>query len=181
MFNIIRNVILYLLTGNLAEVLVVFIGMIFGFEIFLPIQLLYINLITDKLKNINTEKFDFSSVERMLIDNRKKQIAEKCEYYADRVYYKEILGMKAGIVFIAYEYRNELAEYFRENNFDMDFTMMVALDPGVVSYRSVKDGVKVRPVAELFGGKGHEKAATNPITKEHEQEILKVLTKTNKE
>ena len=59
--------------------------------------------------------------------------------------------------------------------------MMVALDPGVVSYRSVKDGVKVRPVAELFGGKGHEKAATNPITKEHEQEILKVLTKTNKE
>ena len=141
----------------------------------------YINLITDKLKNINTEKFDFSSVERMLIDNRKKQIAEKCEYYADRVYYKEILGMKAGIVFIAYEYRNELAEYFRENNFDMDFTMMVALDPGVVSYRSVKDGIKVRPVAELFGGKGHEKAATNPITKEHEQEILKVLTKTNKE
>ena len=139
----------------------------------------YISIMTEKLKDSNKKEFEFSSVERMLIDNRKKQTLEKCEYYADRVYYKEILDMKAGIVFITYEYRNELAEYFRENNFDMDFVMMIALDPGVVSYRSVKDGIKVRPVAELFGGKGHEIAATNPITKEHEKEILKVLTKTS--
>ena len=85
--------------------------------------------------------------------------------------------MKAGIVFITYEYRNELAEYFRENKFDMDFTMMIALDPGVVAYRSVKEGKAVRPVAELFGGKGHDKAATNPITDEMFSKILEVLTK----
>ena len=42
----------YLITGNIAEVLVVFIGMIFGIEIFLPIQLLYINLITDSIPAI---------------------------------------------------------------------------------------------------------------------------------
>ena len=88
--------------------------------------------------------------------------------------------MKAGIVFITYEYRNELAEYFRENKFDMDFTMMIAFDPGVVAYRSVKEGVHVRPVAELFGGKGHEKAATNPITDEMLTEILKILTEEKK-
>ena len=70
----------------------------------------------------------------------------------------------------------ELAEYFRQNKFDMDFTMMIALDPGVVAYRSVKDGVAVRPVAELFGGKGHDKAATNPITEEMQQKLLKILT-----
>lgn len=137
----------------------------------------YIALMTEKLKNPETKEFEYSPMERTLIDNRKQQIKEKCEYYKDKIHYREILGMKAGIVFITYEYRNELAEYFRENNFDMDFTMMIAFDPGVVAYRSVKEGVHVRPVAELFGGKGHEKAATNPITEEMQTEILKILTK----
>lgn len=51
-FDNIRKVLLYLLTGNIAEVLVVFIGMLFGKEIFLPIQILYINLITDSIPAI---------------------------------------------------------------------------------------------------------------------------------
>lgn len=51
-FDNIRNVLVYLLTANIAEVLVVFIGMICGIEIFLPIQLLYINLITDSIPAI---------------------------------------------------------------------------------------------------------------------------------
>lgn len=140
----------------------------------------YISLMTEKLRNKETKVFDYDSMERTLIDNRKQQIAEKCKFYADRIHYREILGMKAGIVFITYEYRNELAEYFRENNFDMDFTMMIAFDPGVVAYRSVKEGVHVRPVAELFGGKGHEKAATNPITDVMLTEILKILTEEKK-
>lgn len=140
----------------------------------------YITLITEKLKNPDTKEFDFNSMEKTLIENRKQQITEMCEFYANRIFYKEILGMKAGIVFITYEYRNELAEYFRENNFDMDFTMMIALDPGVVCYRSVKDDIKVRPVAEYFGGKGHDKAGSNPITEEMQTEILKLLTKKEK-
>ena len=135
----------------------------------------YISLMTEKLRK--EDIFEFNSMERILIDNRKKQIALKCEYYKDKIIYREILGMKAGIVFITYEYRNELAEYFRENKFDMDFTMMIALDPGVVAYRSVREGKAVRPVAELFGGKGHDKAATNPITDEMFSKILDVLIK----
>ena len=51
-FDNIRNVLVYLLTGNIAEVFVVFIGMLFGIEIFLPIQLLYINMITDSIPAI---------------------------------------------------------------------------------------------------------------------------------
>ena len=51
-FDNIRNVLIYLLTGNIAEVFIVFIGMVFGIEIFLPIQLLYINLITDSIPAI---------------------------------------------------------------------------------------------------------------------------------
>ena len=51
-FDNIRNVLVYLLTGNIAEILVVFIGTLCGMEIFLPIQLLYINLITDSIPAI---------------------------------------------------------------------------------------------------------------------------------
>ncbi|MBE6154895.1 MAG: cation-translocating P-type ATPase [Firmicutes bacterium] len=51
-FDNIRNVLVYLLAGNIAEILVVFISMLFGIEIFIPIQLLYLNLITDSLPAI---------------------------------------------------------------------------------------------------------------------------------
>ena len=51
-YDNIRNVLVYLLTGNIAETLIVFVGMIFGLEIFLPIQLLYINMITDSIPAI---------------------------------------------------------------------------------------------------------------------------------
>ena len=51
-FDNIRNVLVYLLVGNIAEVIVVFIGMAIGINIFSPIQLLYINLITDSIPAI---------------------------------------------------------------------------------------------------------------------------------
>ena len=103
-------------------------------------------------------------------------ISEAVEEYLDKIYYKNILDLKAGIIFINYEYRNELAEYLRENKYDIDFVMMISLDRGVVSYRSTKDGVSVRKVAEYFGGKGHDKAATNPITSKSKEAILEILT-----
>ena len=55
--------------------------------------------------------------------------------------------------------------------------MMISMDPPVVCYRSVKPDVMVRPVAEYFGGKGHEKAGSNPIDKETRNRLVKVLTK----
>lgn len=51
-YDNIRNVLVYLLAGNIAEIIIVFVGIIYGFEIFLPIQLLYINLATDSLPAI---------------------------------------------------------------------------------------------------------------------------------
>lgn len=51
-FDNIRNVITYLLIGNITEVITVFIGLLFGFTIFVPIQLLFINLITDSIPAI---------------------------------------------------------------------------------------------------------------------------------
>ena len=45
----IQNVIVYLLASNLAEVFIIFIATLCGYHILLPIQLLWINLISDSL------------------------------------------------------------------------------------------------------------------------------------
>lgn len=137
----------------------------------------YIDMMIKKLQEKQNKTFEFNDLETTLINNRLIQVKEKMEYYAKNVVYKDILGLKAGINFITYEYRNELGEYYRENNFDMDFVMMIAIDHDVISYRSVRDNVKVRDVAEYFGGKGHDKAATNPISKEKQKELIKILTR----
>ena len=134
----------------------------------------YIKFIYEKL--LKEQTFEYNEIERMLINNKKIEISEAVEEYLDKIYYKNILDLKAGIIFINYEYRNELAEYLRENKYDIDFVMMISLDRGVVSYRSTKDGISVRKVAEYFGGKGHDKAATNPITSKSKEAILEILT-----
>ena len=134
----------------------------------------YIKFIYEKL--LKEQTFEYNEIERMLINNKKIEISEVVEEYLDKIYYKNILDLKAGIIFINYEYRNELAEYLRENKYDIDFVMMISLDRGVVSYRSTKDGISVRKVAEYFGGKGHDKAATNPITSKSKEAILEILT-----
>lgn len=55
-FDNIKNVLVYLLTGNIAEVIIVFVGVFIatleGGEIFTPLQLLYLNLITDSVPAI---------------------------------------------------------------------------------------------------------------------------------
>ena len=135
----------------------------------------YINFMYEKL---NTEKeFNFNNIETVLINNKKIVINDAIQGYLKNIYYREILGMKSGIIFINYEFRNEIAEYLRENKYDIDFVMMISIDRGVISYRSTKKNVSVRKVAEFYNGKGHDAAATNPITSRHKELILDILTK----
>jgi oligoribonuclease NrnB/cAMP/cGMP phosphodiesterase (DHH superfamily) len=136
----------------------------------------YIKLMYQKLMQDNYNEFSFNELERMLINNKINQVREKLSNYSKKVFYEEIFGLKAGIVFIDYEYRNDLAEYFRQNNFDMDFAMLVALDYGTISYRNIKDGINVRFIAESMGGKGHDKAASSPIDEIQKKEFIKILT-----
>lgn len=137
----------------------------------------YIDLMYKKLSN--DTNFIFNEFETMLINNKISQVQEKVNTYSKKLFYKEILGLKAGIAFIDYEYRNELAEYLKEQDFDIDFVMMIALDYGTVSYRSIKENINVREIGEAFGGKGHDKAASNPITNNQKQTIINLLTNLN--
>ena len=134
----------------------------------------YINYMYNKL---TTKKdFEFDSVEKMLIENKKEEIKEALNEYEKHIFNKEILGYKTSIIFINYEHRNEIADYLKEKGYDTEVIMMISLDRGVVSYRRTNKNVIVREVAEYFGGKGHDAAATNPITKEQQEKILDILT-----
>ena len=137
----------------------------------------YINFIYDKLTK--KEKFEFNNIENILINNKKEEINDAIEGYMKKIYYENILGKKAGIIFINYEYRNEIGEYLREHKYDIDFVMMISLDREVVSYRRIKDNVSVREIAEHFNGKGHDAAATNPITTNQIEKILEILINDN--
>ena len=128
-----------------------------------------------KLSNNPTSKFSFTELETLLIKNKIKQVRFKIENYAKKVIYKEIMGKKAGIVFIDYEYRNDLAEYFRQNKFDMDFAMLIALDDGSISLRSIKEDIDVSVIAEKMGGRGHPKAAGKPIFNKQKEKIIECL------
>ena len=134
----------------------------------------YINYMYNKL---TTKKdFESDSVEKMLIENKKEEIKEALSEYEKHIFNKEILGYKTSIIFINYEHRNEIADYLKEKGYDTEVIMMISLDRGVVSYRRTNKNVIVREVAEYFGGKGHDAAATNPITKEQQEKILDILT-----
>lgn len=133
----------------------------------------YIQLMVEKLNKHYF--FSFNETELNLINNRINVINEKNIDYSNNIKYKEILGLRAGIIEIEYSFRNEVAEYLREKNFDMDFVMFIVKEKGTASYRSIKDDVNVRIVAEHFGGKGHDKAATSPLDNPKIQELLKVL------
>lgn len=136
----------------------------------------YIKLLTDKLRK-KSDCFMFDELEGMLIQNKENQSIEKMQNYAKKIYYREVLGFKAGIAFIDYEYRNDLAEFFRMNGYDMDFAMLISMDKKSISYRTIKEGVNVRLIAEAMGGNGHDKAASSPIVEQQLEEILKVLVK----
>ena len=136
----------------------------------------YIKLMYEKLNSNAYSNFEFSELENMLIETKKNQVNEKISNYAKKVIYRDVMGLKAGIAFIDYEYRNDLAEYFKENGYDIDFAMLIALDKGSISYRSVKDDINVRLVAEAFGGNGHDKSSSSPISEEQKESFIKILT-----
>lgn len=57
--------------------------------------------------------------------------------------------------------------------------MMVSLDYGTISYRNIKENVNVRLIAESLGGKGHDKAASSPISETQKKKLISILTLTS--
>ena len=97
-YDNIRKALVYLLTGNAVEVLCVLIGMIFGIELFLPIQLLYINLITDSIPAI---ALSFENEEKNIMQ---RKIRKKDSFFTPFLAYKIIISaiLKTIAIFLVY-------------------------------------------------------------------------------
>ena len=89
-YDNIKNILLYLLTGNIAEILIVLIGIIFGMEIFIPVQLLYINLVTDSIPAIALA-FEKGSSNIMDRKPRKKEESLFTKYFVSKMSLSSIL------------------------------------------------------------------------------------------
>ena len=89
-FDNIRNVITYLLIGNITEVITVFVGLLFGYTIFFPIQLLFINLITDSIPAISLA-FEEAASDIMKREVRKKDSSFFTPFLISKILVSSIL------------------------------------------------------------------------------------------
>lgn len=134
----------------------------------------YINMMCEKLKEEIYFYFDYE--EEGIIKMRKETTNEKIMSYIRNIRFKDIDGYKAGIIFISYEYRNEIAQYLRNTKmYDIDFVILVAIDKKSISLRNINTEVNVRPIAEKMGGKGHFGAAGCNIDEKNLKKVLEVL------
>lgn len=136
-YDNIRNVLVYLLTSNISEVLVVFVGMLCGVEVFLPIQLLYINLITDSIPAIALafEKADNGIMTR---ENRKNVNSFFTTFIISKIGITSILKSMA----ILLVYFHNLKLYNVEIAGTMSFLTLVLLEM-VFAYscKNLKNGI----------------------------------------
>lgn len=137
----------------------------------------YIKSLVFKLKD--NDNFVFSDIEKQLIRQKILQNAMQVKNSAERIIYRKVMGLKAGIAFINDEIKNDLAEYLREQKYDIDFLMSIIMETESISFRNIKDGIKVREIAEHFGGNGHDYAAGAKLTKIKIQKLIDEILKEN--
>ena len=139
---------------------------------------MYIDRIYEKLKDEKTEEFDFTEEELNAIERKKKETEEKVKNYIKDLKIIDIDGIKVGVCFIGYEFRNAVADYIIDTKaYDIDTVAMIALDNNQISFRCIHGGNYARCVAEKFGGGGHDKAAAVPITKDTKDKIIDLIFK----
>ncbi|MBR5228076.1 MAG: cation-translocating P-type ATPase [Clostridia bacterium] len=73
-YNNIQNVIVYLLATNIAEVIIVFLANLFNSVIFTPIQLLWINLVTDTIPAMT---LGFEPADKKIMSEKPRDAKEK--------------------------------------------------------------------------------------------------------
>ena len=110
---------------------------------------------------ITHENFEFTSLEKSLIEIDHKRMNDYIEEKKNEVIIKDIKGYKVGIVF-AENYRSELGNKLAEYYPEVDLIAIINLGRSI-SYRCIKDDVNVSDFASFFGGKGHQKAAGSPL------------------
>lgn len=125
-----------------------------------------------------SEKDKFFLNDNLLLEiaNKKEKIALTIDSTLRFVRRETIDGIKTIIVFITYEYRNDVGDYFKKNNDeDYDVVAMIALDNDQISIRSLKPNNYSRLLAEKYGGGGHDTAAAIPLNYNNKSKIVDSL------
>lgn len=140
-----------------------------------------INRFVDSMVALLKEEKDSFELNENLsneVNNKKEKIKLAIES-SKRFVRKELIdGIKTLIVFITYEYRNDVADYFKKNNdIDYDVIAMIALDNDQISIRSLKSNNYARILAEKYGGGGHDTAAAIPLDYNNKSKIVDTLFK----
>ena len=140
-----------------------------------------INRFVDSMVALLKEEKDSFELNENLsneVNNKKEKIKLAIES-SKRFVRKELIdGIKTLIVFITYEYRNDVADYFKKNNdIDYDVVAMIALDNDQISIRSLKSNNYARILAEKYGGGGHDTAAAIPLDYNNKSKIVDTLFK----
>ena len=107
-YNNIQNVIAYLLASNLAEVLIVFISTLLNLKILLPIQILWINLVTDTIPAI---ALGFEKEEKNIMRQKPRSAKESLftPFLIARIVIPAVI--KAIIIFVLYFFINQSYGY----------------------------------------------------------------------
>lgn len=134
---------------------------------------IYIASMTEKLL-VEKEKFNFSRLELLFIENLKEDIKEYVDKTFSRIIFKEIDGAKIAVLF-AEKYRNEMKPEIYKRNLDVDAVVIYKLQEGTASWRSIAKDFEVIEIAKKYGGGGIKKAAGSKITKEHLEKIAEIL------
>ncbi|HCC07254.1 MAG TPA: hypothetical protein DEP72_03680 [Clostridiales bacterium] len=92
-----------------------------------------------------------------------------CEEFVEKRYSKLIHNKRCAVVFAENTYRNDIGEMIREiypNNYDMTIIIDTSKEGEIpISIRSANDNTDVNEFAEIYGGRGHTKAAAFKVYK----------------
>ena len=117
-------------------------------------------------KAFGHERFElFSLSEKVLLEQRQKEIKEYIEKVNNRIFDVNIHGHFAGIAF-AENFISEVGNKLGELNPQYDFILVINMSSCKMSFRTIKDEIDVSEIAKLFGGGGHPKASGASLNKE---------------
>lgn len=126
-------------------------------------------------KTIGHEKFELFSIrERVLLEQRQKEIKEYIEKVNKRIFDTNIHGYFAGVVF-AENFISEIGNKLGELNPQYDFILVINMSSCKMSFRTVKSDIDVSEIAKLFGGGGHPKASGASLDKELVSDFINKL------
>ena len=126
----------------------------------------FIDSMLTKIKENPEKKFFFTEDEQEIIMEYKQHIQDVCQKCYETMKFVGKGNVIFGVGNIPYKYRNEMAEYIRNNNIEIDALALPNYETMACSFRSISEDMDVNEFAMMFGGGGHKGASSAPISKE---------------